>query len=83
MTQKLKGYNLKTPLERLKEEEKERINNTNSSLHKFQEVKKPGFIHIDFKYLPRIRELNEDYKLNKTNNNNKDIIVFQASIDTF
>jgi hypothetical protein len=74
----IKRYNLKTPLERLKEEEKqrkkeERRNNINSSLHKFQEVNKPGFIHIDFKYLPRIKEINKDYELNKKNNNNGDI----------
>ena len=62
----IKRHNIKTPLEIAKAESK-RNNNSN----KFNEVKEPGFIHIDFKYLPRIKELNPDYNSNGNNSNNK------------
>ena len=67
----IKRHNLKTPLEVLKEYNKEHNNSNN----KFD--KKPGFIHIDFKYLPVIKELNPKYNIintNNTNNNTKKYI---------
>lgn len=76
----IKRHNVKTPLEIAKIAEEtmnkqnkqqinsnsinNRINNNNNNNNKFDRVYEPGFIHIDFKYLPRIKELNPDYKDN-------------------
>ncbi|HSQ97135.1 MAG TPA: DDE-type integrase/transposase/recombinase [Rickettsiales bacterium] len=60
----IKRHNIKTPVEILKIQEKLNNNNKNNNKNKFDEINEPGFIHIDFKYLPRIRELNPDYKDN-------------------
>ena len=62
-----KRHNIKTPLE-IAEAESKKNNSNNSNSNKFNEVKEPGFIPIDFKYLPRIKELNKDYN----NDSNKE-----------
>lgn len=51
----IKRHKVKTPLEIIKIQNK--LNNS-SNKNKFDVITEPGFIHIDFKYLPRIKELN-------------------------
>ena len=63
----IKRHNIKTPLEKAKEENKVNKNKVN----KFNNINEPGFIHMDFKYLPRIKELNPNYKDNIIDNNIK------------
>ena len=61
----IKRHNIKTPLELIKIQEKiDKKINKKEGINQFEEVKEPGFIHIDFKYLPRIKELNPDYEDN-------------------
>ena len=62
--------------EKIKEKEKEKLekdnednnNNDNNNNNKniFEIVNEPGFLHMDFKYLPRIKEVNPDYDIEGT-----------------
>jgi hypothetical protein len=72
----IKRHKLKTPVEILKIQKKIARDRSRGL---FEKVDKPGFIHMDFKYLPRVKEINPSYKANSAKKGNTKYLPINRS----
>ena len=52
--------------EKLEKDNEDNNDDDNNNKNIFEIVNEPGFLHMDFKYLPRIKEVNPDYDIEGT-----------------